>query len=76
VGAPGTFEAGPEPGHRQRADCDESARSTPLAPGLASKNGLTREELVETITHLAFYSGWPSSVTAATIAKDVLLPAK
>ena len=44
--------------------------------GLASKNGLTREELVETITHLAFYSGWPSSVTAATIAKDVLLPAK
>lgn len=44
--------------------------------GLASRNGLTREELVETITHLAFYSGWPSSVTAATIAKDVLLPAK
>lgn len=44
--------------------------------GLASRNGLTREELVEAITHLAFYSGWPNSVTAATIAKDVLLPAK
>lgn len=43
---------------------------------LASKNGLTREELVEAITHLAFYSGWPSSVSAATIAKDVLLPKK
>jgi len=43
---------------------------------LASKNGLTREELVETITHLAFYSGWPSSVSAATLAKDVLLPTK
>ena len=42
--------------------------------GLASKNGLTREELAEAITHLAFYSGWPSSVTAATIAKDVLVP--
>ncbi|MBK8183048.1 MAG: carboxymuconolactone decarboxylase family protein [Candidatus Competibacteraceae bacterium] len=41
---------------------------------LASKNGLTREELVETITHLAFYSGWPSSVSAATIAKEVLQP--
>lgn len=43
---------------------------------LANRNGLTREELVEAITHLAFYSGWPSSVSAATIAKEVLLPAK
>ena len=42
--------------------------------GLARQNGLTREELAEAITHLAFYSGWPSSVTAATIAKDVLPP--
>lgn len=44
--------------------------------GLATKNGLTREELAETITHLAFYSGWPSSVTAASIAKEVLPPTK
>lgn len=44
--------------------------------GLASQNGLTREELVEAITHLAFYSGWPSSVSAATIAKEVLQPTK
>lgn len=43
---------------------------------LASQNGLSREELAETITHLAFYSGWPSSVTAATIAKEVLPPAR
>lgn len=42
--------------------------------GLASQNGLTREELAETITHLAFYSGWPSSVSAAIIAKEVLPP--
>jgi 4-carboxymuconolactone decarboxylase len=41
---------------------------------LARQNGLTREELAEVITHLAFYSGWPSSVSAATIAKDVLQP--
>lgn len=41
---------------------------------LARQNGLTREELAEAITHLAFYSGWPNSVSAATIAKDVLLP--
>lgn len=42
--------------------------------GLASRNGLTREELAEAITHLAFYSGWPNSVTAATLAKEVLQP--
>jgi len=42
--------------------------------GLARQNGLKREELAEAITHLAFYSGWPSSVTAATIAKEVLAP--
>lgn len=44
--------------------------------GLATTNGLTREELAEAITHLAFYSGWPTSVTAATIAKEVLQPTK
>jgi 4-carboxymuconolactone decarboxylase len=37
----------------------------------ALANGLTRDELVEAITHLAFYSGWPTSVSAATIAKEV-----
>ncbi len=37
----------------------------------ALKNGLTRDELVEAITHLAFYSGWPTSVSAAVIAKEV-----
>lgn len=31
----------------------------------ALANGLTKEELVEMITHMAFYSGWPSAVTAA-----------
>ncbi len=30
--------------------------------GLA--NGLTRQELVEMITHLAFYAGWPAAATA------------
>ena len=37
----------------------------------ALANGLTKDELVEAITHLAFYSGWPTSVSAATIARDV-----
>jgi len=38
---------------------------------LARQNGVTEEELVETITHMAFYSGWPSAVSAVAIAKDV-----
>jgi 4-carboxymuconolactone decarboxylase len=37
----------------------------------ARDNGLTKEELVETITHLAFYSGWPNAVTAVQIAREV-----
>jgi 4-carboxymuconolactone decarboxylase len=34
-------------------------------------NGVTKQELSELITHLAFYSGWPTAVTAAAIAKEV-----
>jgi 4-carboxymuconolactone decarboxylase len=37
----------------------------------ALKNGVTKAELSELITHLAFYSGWPTAVTAATIAKEI-----
>lgn len=34
-------------------------------------NGITREELIEVITHLAFYSGWPTANTAVAIARRV-----
>lgn len=37
----------------------------------ARDNGLTEDELVEAITHLAFYAGWPSAVTASVVAKEV-----
>jgi 4-carboxymuconolactone decarboxylase len=37
----------------------------------ARDNGVTQEELVETITHLAFYAGWPSAMTAVTVAREV-----
>ena len=30
-----------------------------------------RAELVEAITHLAFYAGWPSAVTASVVAREV-----
>ena len=38
----------------------------------AINNGVTREELIEVITHLAFYSGWPNAMSAIMIAKEVL----
>lgn len=37
----------------------------------ALENGVTRDELVEAITHLAFYSGWPTAATAVGIAEKV-----
>jgi 4-carboxymuconolactone decarboxylase len=40
--------------------------------GLARQNGLTRTELTEAITHLAFYAGWPRAMSAMTVAKQVL----
>lgn len=38
---------------------------------LARDNGVTEGELIETITHLAFYAGWPSAVTAMGVAREV-----
>jgi len=37
----------------------------------ARENGVTQEEVIETITHLAFYAGWPNAVTAVSVAKEV-----
>ncbi len=34
-------------------------------------NGLKKEELIEVITHLAFYSGWPNSMNAIMVAKEL-----
>jgi 4-carboxymuconolactone decarboxylase len=39
--------------------------------GLAKQNGATEEELIEAITHLAFYAGWPKAMSAMTVAKRV-----
>ncbi len=38
---------------------------------LAKQNGVTEQELVEAITHLAFYAGWPSAMSAANVAREV-----
>ena len=38
----------------------------------AIENGVKKEELIEVITHLAFYAGWPNAMSAAMVAKEVL----
>ncbi len=37
----------------------------------AVENGVKKEELIEVITHLAFYSGWPNAMSAILVAKEV-----
>lgn len=36
----------------------------------AQQNGLTREQIVEAFTHLAFYAGWPAAVSALTCLEE------
>jgi len=50
-----TYRPGQLPGHIKRA----------------LDNGLTKDEIIEAITHLAFYAGWPAAMSAAQIAKEV-----
>jgi len=42
------------------------AEQLPFHLDLAVKNGVTHTELSETITHLAFYAGWPAAASALT----------
>lgn len=39
--------------------------------GYALQNGVKKEELIEVITRLAFYSGWPTAMSAIMVAKEV-----
>jgi 4-carboxymuconolactone decarboxylase len=34
-------------------------------------NGLTKDELSEMITHVAFYGGWPAAMSGANVAKEI-----
>ncbi|KIL38024.1 4-carboxymuconolactone decarboxylase [Gordoniibacillus kamchatkensis] len=38
---------------------------------LAKQNGISEEELIEAITHLAFYAGWAKAMSAMMVAKEV-----
>ncbi|XOQ52297.1 MAG: 4-carboxymuconolactone decarboxylase [Succiniclasticum sp.] len=37
----------------------------------AKKNGVTKEEMVQAVTQLAFYVGWPKAWAVLRMAKDV-----
>ena|SRR5581483_7723209 len=37
----------------------------------AIENGVKKEELIEAITHLAFYAGWPNAMTAVVLGKEL-----
>ena len=37
----------------------------------AKKNGVTKEEMAEILTHAAFYAGWPKAWAAFRLAKEV-----
>lgn len=39
--------------------------------GRALDNGVTKDEIAEVITHMAFYAGWPTAANAVRIAKEV-----
>jgi 4-carboxymuconolactone decarboxylase len=39
--------------------------------GRAVENGVTKEELIEALTHVAFYAGWPKGMGAMSVAKQV-----
>ncbi len=43
----------------------------PYHLAFALENGLTKDEIAEVITHLAFYSGWPTAISAAFLAEKV-----
>lgn len=40
----------------------------------AVENGATEAELIEVITHLAFYTGWPQAMAAMAAAKEIFRP--
>ncbi|MDR6436742.1 4-carboxymuconolactone decarboxylase [Paenarthrobacter nicotinovorans] len=44
--------------------------------GRAIDNGVTQEELIEAITHVTFYAGWPQGMSAMGVAKELFTDTK
>ena len=58
---------------RSNPSCLTSGSSEQLVfhLGLAEQNGASEQELIEAITHLGFYAGWPKEMSAMAVAKRV-----
>ena len=54
---------------RQLAQLEDSSFQYHLMS--AKKNGITKEEIAEILTHAAFYAGWPKAWAAFRLAKEV-----
>ncbi|MCP3805772.1 carboxymuconolactone decarboxylase family protein [Paenibacillus polymyxa] len=54
----------------------EHVNQLPYHLKLAKENGISEEELVEVITQLAFYVGWPRAASAIQVAKEVFCRGK
>ena len=51
-----------------------NSEQMPFHLNRARENGVREAEIIETITHLAFYSGWPKAMSALKVAKDTFQP--
>lgn len=49
-----------------------SSEQLPFHLSKARENGVSDKELIATVTHLAFYAGWPKAMSALTAARGVL----
>ncbi|QIY98553.2 carboxymuconolactone decarboxylase family protein [Streptomyces sp. S1D4-11] len=69
---PGAVAEGPQPGDRGLSlIAGGSSEQLTFHLPLAKQNGVTEAELIETITHLAFYAGWPKAMSALTVAREL-----
>jgi 4-carboxymuconolactone decarboxylase len=71
MGASGAVPEGPEPGHVASLVTSGGSEQLTFHLNRAKQNGATEQELIEAITHLAFYAGWPKAMSAMTVAKKV-----
>ncbi|MGB8666959.1 MAG: carboxymuconolactone decarboxylase family protein [Serratia inhibens] len=68
----------PELGPRERSLITVAAlvalnrvEQLPFHLQLAQSNGVSREQLTELITHLAFYAGWPAAASAVARLREL-----
>jgi len=67
----GTLPPRSQPHHRRQPRTSGSTEQLVYHLGLAKENGATEHELIEAITHLAFYAGWPKAMSAMAVAKHI-----